>query len=45
MLAGHGFYNPKWCDKIHAERADGLVPDLWVLGATEGAARQIDVGR
>ncbi|WP_187638691.1 hypothetical protein [Paraburkholderia podalyriae] len=41
-LADHGFYNPRWSDRIHAEWMTNLVSRLDERGTTGDAAARID---
>ena len=44
-LADHGFYNPKWSDKIHAEWTSNLVLRLRASGAVDDPNVRIDAVR
>ncbi|WP_181321853.1 PIN domain-containing protein [Trinickia symbiotica] len=44
-LADHGFFNPKWSARIHAEWTGNLISRLRTSGATEDRSARIDAVR
>jgi hypothetical protein len=44
-LADHGFYNPKWSERIHAEWTANLIARLQASGVAVNPSAQIDAVR